>query len=103
MIHLDKENFNDLIKEGNHLVDFFAEWCGPCKMMGPVLEEIEETVKDKTDIIKVNIDNFNELADTYKVMSIPTLLFIKDGEVIREEVGYRDNDTLVGIINETFK
>ncbi len=103
MIHLDKENFNDLIKEGNHLVDFFAEWCGPCKMMGPVLEEIEETVKDKTDIIKVNIDNFNELADSYKVMSIPTLLFIKDGEVLREEVGYRDNDTLIGIINETFK
>jgi thioredoxin 1 len=71
--------------------------------MGPVLEEIEESVKDKTDIIKVNIDNFNELADQYKVMSIPTLLFIKDGEVIKEEVGYRDNDTLVGIINDTFK
>ncbi len=103
MIHLDKENFNDLISKGNHLVDFYAEWCGPCKMMGPVLEEIEESVKDKTDIIKVNIDNFNELADQYKVMSIPTLLFIKDGKVIKEEVGYRDNDTLVGIINDTFK
>ena len=58
MIHLDKENFDDLIKKGNHLVDFYAEWCGPCKMMGPVLEEIEEDVKDTTDIIKVNIDNF---------------------------------------------
>ena len=102
MIHLDKENFDDLIK-GNHLVDFYAEWCGPCKMMGPVLEEIEEDVKDTTDIIKVNIDNFTELADNYKVMSIPTLLFIKDGEVLKEEVGYRDNDTLKDLIKETFK
>ena len=62
MVHLDKENFDDLIKKGNHLVDFYAEWCGPCKMMGPVLEEIEDEVKDTTDIIKVNIDNFTELA-----------------------------------------
>ena len=103
MVHLDKENFDDLIKKGNHLVDFYAEWCGPCKMMGPVLEEIEDEVKDTTDIIKVNIDNFTELADSYKVMSIPTLLFIKDGEVLKEEVGFRDNDTLKDLIKETFK
>ena len=103
MLHLEKENFNDVIKEGKYLVDFYAEWCGPCKMMGPVLEEIEDEVKDTTDIIKVNIDNFTELADSYKVMSIPTLLFIKDGEVLKEEVGFRDNDTLKDLIKETFK
>ncbi len=103
MIHLKKENFEDLVKEGNHLVDFYAEWCGPCKMMGPVLETIEPNVKDKTDIIKVNIDEFDELAHSYKIMSIPTLLFFKDGEVIHEEVGFSSEDFLTDTINEVFK
>ena len=69
MIHLEKEDFNELIKEGLHLVDFYAEWCGPCKMMMPVLESIE----DKIDIIKVNIDEHEDLAKEYRIMSIPTL------------------------------
>ncbi len=103
MIHLDKEDFNELVKKGNHLVDFYAQWCGPCKMMGPILEEIEEEIKDKTDIIKVDIDSFEELAHENKIMSIPTLYFFKDGEIIHEEVGFRDKDKLLEIINETFK
>ena len=103
MIHLDKENFKDLVKKGNHLVDFYAEWCGPCKMMGNVLETIEPKIEGKADIIKINIDNFSELAEEHKVMSIPTLVFYKDGEKVDEEVGFSAEDYLLDKINEVFK
>ena len=96
MIHLEKEDFNELIKEGLHLVDFYAEWCGPCKMMMPVLESIE----DKIDIIKVNIDEHEDLAKEYRIMSIPTLVFFKDGEIQEELVGFRSKEELEEIIDK---
>ena len=95
MLHLEKENFKELIKEGVHLVDFYAEWCGPCKMMGPVLEGIE----DKIDIIKVNIDEHEDLASEYRIMSIPTLIFFKDGEIVNEIVGFTPEEELIKIID----
>ena len=88
MLHLGKQDFNELVKEGLHLVDFYAEWCGPCKMMGPVLESID----DKVDIIKVNIDEHEDLAREYRIMSIPTLMFFKDGEVKETFIGFRGNE-----------
>lgn len=80
-------NFNELINEGLVLVDFFAEWCGPCKMIGPVLEEIS---KEETDIkiVKVNVDEQGVLAQQFGVMSIPTLILFKDGEKIDQMVGF---------------
>ena len=99
MIHLDKEDFNELIKKGNKVVDFYAEWCGPCRMMGGELEKID----DKLDIIKINIDNFADLANEYKVMSIPTVMFFKDGEKVEEFVGFRDSDKILETANEAFK
>ncbi len=95
MIHLEKEDFKELIKEGIHLVDFYAEWCGPCKMMMPVLENIQ----DKIDIIKVNVDEHENLASEYRVMSIPTLIFFKDGEILNELVGFTPEEELLEIIN----
>ncbi len=95
MIHLEKEDFKELIKEGIHLVDFYAEWCGPCKMMMPVLENIQ----DKIDIIKVNVDEHEDLASEYRVMSIPTLIFFKDGEILNELVGFIPEEDLLEIIN----
>lgn len=93
--YLEKNNFNELIKEGYHLVDFYAEWCGPCKMMGPVLESIEE----KIDIIKIDVDKFPDLAQEYRVMSIPDLMIFKDGEKILESVGFQSKEDLEEVIN----
>lgn len=93
--YLEKNNFNELVKEGYHLVDFYAEWCGPCKMMGPVLESIE----DKIDIIKIDVDKFPDLAQEYRVMSIPDLMIFKDGEKILESVGFQTKEDLEEVIN----
>lgn len=96
MTYLEKDNLDELVKEGLHLVDFYAEWCGPCKMLMPVLESIE----DKIDIIKVDIDNFEKLAFEHRIMSVPTLVFFKDGEKVKELVGFRDEDELLEVIDE---
>lgn len=96
MIHLEKDNFDETIKSGNYLVDFYAEWCGPCKMMGPVLESID----DKINIIKVDVDKFPKLAEKYRVMSIPNIIFFKDGIKKDELVGFRDEDELLEIIDK---
>ena len=96
MKYLETNNLNELIKDGNHLVDFYAEWCGPCKMLMPVLESIS----DKIDIIKVDIDKFEDLALEYRIMSVPTLMFFKDGKKVKELVGFRDEDELLEAIDE---
>ncbi len=96
MIHLEKENFKELINKGACLVDFYAEWCGPCKMLMPILEELDE----KIDIIKVNVDEHEDLAREYRVMSIPTLIFFKDGEKKEELVGFRSKEELIQYIEK---
>lgn len=93
--YLEKNNFDELVKKGYHLVDFYAEWCGPCKMMEPVLESI----KDKIDIIKIDVDKFHDLASEYRVMSIPDLMIFKDGEKILESVGFQSKEDLEEVIN----
>ena len=85
------ENFDELINEGIYLVDFYADWCGPCKMLETVLEEIE----DKINIIKVNIDSYGDLANRFKVMSIPHLIFFKNGKEVLTSVGFKEKDTLL--------
>ena len=93
--HIEKESdFYDIIAKDTCIVDFYADWCGPCKMLLPVLDEI-----DFTDIIKVNVDLFPEIAKKFGIMSIPTLVFFKDGLEQEREIGYRGLDE----IKETFK
>lgn len=83
--YLKKEdNYFDLVEKGILLVDFYADWCGPCKMLGSVLEKI-----DYIDVLKVNTDEFPGLAAKFGVMSIPTLCFYKDGLIMQKEIGYR--------------
>lgn len=95
MIYLDKEDFNELISSGTVLVDFSATWCGPCKMLEGELEAIEDKIK----IVKVDIDKFQKLTQEYRIMSVPTMIFYKDGKKINEVVGYHTSDELLEIIN----
>lgn len=97
IIHLDSENFDSLIKEGTVLVDFYADWCGPCKMISPILEEISDE-RDDIKIIKVNVDNHNELAVKYGIMSIPTMIVFKDGKESSKNVGFLPKDDIIKLI-----
>ena len=92
IIHLETEkDFKDLItKETKVLVDFFATWCGPCKMLGPVLEKAESELK----VIKVDTDEFEDLSREYGVMSIPTLVLIENGKEIKRNIGFIDKNNL---------
>lgn len=98
LIHLEKENFNDLIKEGVVLVDFFAEWCGPCKMISPIISEIANELTD-IKVVKVNVDEHPDISQNYGVMSIPTLILFKYGKEVAKNVGFMPKDDLIEFIN----
>ncbi|NFG24607.1 thioredoxin [Clostridium botulinum] len=85
---LKVNEFDDAIKEGIVIVDFFADWCGPCKMLAPIFEELEEEMKDKVKFFKVNVDESGELASKFSVFSIPTMIIFKDGKEVSTEVGF---------------
>ncbi len=95
--YLEKENLNEVIKEGVWIVDFYADWCGPCKMLGPVLESINE------NILKINVDTHETLAASYGVMSIPTICFFKDGNLLKKEIGFRNKEEIESILNDIKK
>lgn len=88
-IDFDVESFDNAIKEGVVLVDFWASWCGPCKMMAPNVEQIATDYKGRAVVGKVNVDDHPSLAERFGIMSIPTLLIFKDGELKQKLVGYR--------------
>lgn len=93
IIDLMSEDFNEEIKNNLTLVDFYAVWCGPCKMMHPVIEEIANNYSN-LKIIKVDVDKHQELARNYSVMSIPTLILFKDGQIVEKNIGFTPSDTL---------
>ena len=92
-------NFDEEIKKGSVIVDFFATWCGPCRMLGNVLEELSKERED-IKILKIDTDEFNELAMRFGVMSIPTILFYKNGEMINKNIGFCDKEKLINLLEK---
>ncbi len=93
-IVLNEENFKDTIKEGITLVDFWAEWCGPCQQMLPILEDFSKEMEWKMKVWKVNVDENPGISAEYRVMSIPTLIVLKDGEMVEQMVWVKSSDEL---------
>ncbi|MCC3375147.1 thioredoxin [Cohnella sp. REN36] len=89
-----KDNFNATVGEGVSLVDFWAPWCGPCKMQLPIVEELSGELEGTATIAKVNVDEEPELASQFGVMSIPTLIVFKDGQPVDKLVGLQSKDSL---------
>lgn len=98
--HVTDKNFSTETSEGVVLADFWAPWCGPCKMIAPVLEELDSAMGDKVKIVKLDVDENQETAAKFGVMSIPTLLIFKNGEVVDQVVGFQPKDALVGLLEK---
>ena len=96
MLELNNEDFNEEIKDKLVLVDFYATWCGPCRMMHPIIEEVakEENIK----VIKVDVDKHDELARNYGIMSIPTLVVMKNGKIVQRVSGARPKEAILTMI-----
>lgn len=98
--HVTDQNFAENTADGLVLIDFWAPWCGPCKMIAPVLDEIDGEMGDKVKIVKLNVDENQETAGKYGVMSIPTLLLMKDGNIVDQVIGFQPKEALVNVINK---
>ena len=97
---LTDKNFNQQIKKDIILVDFWAEWCGPCKMMAPVLNEVSEVLTNNKTIGKVDVEQFQSLAATYKVRGIPTMILFKEGKELTRYVGFKSKEFLLKELNK---
>ena len=95
-------SFDELLQsEKLVIVDFWATWCGPCRMLSPLLDEVEAEMEDQVEVVKVNVDDADEIAMRYRIMSIPTLLFFKNGQMVDRSVGAMPKSALVNKINAT--
>lgn len=96
-----KENFeNEVINsEIPVIVDFWAEWCGPCRMLAPILKEVADEFDGKVKVAKVNVDNDGELAEKYKIISIPTLIVFSKGEQVKKSIGYMEKSEVVDLFS----
>ena len=97
---ITSQNFEKEVLQSDKpvIVDFFASWCGPCKMLAPIMEEIEQE-NTNIKVCKIDIDEESELASKYQIMSVPTLIAIKDGKIINTLVGVRDKQEILGMLS----
>ena len=98
--HGTDASFKEDVAKGLVLVDFWATWCGPCKMIAPVLEELAPEIEGKAEIVKVDVDQNQATASEYGIMSIPTLVLFKDGELVDKVVGYQPKEALAAFIEK---
>jgi len=99
-LNLNKDNFEQSIANGVALVDFWAEWCGPCKMQLPIIEEFSSEMEGKATVGKVNVDEQLELAQSFGIQSIPTLILFKDGKPVKKLVGLHSKESLYEEVNQ---
>jgi thioredoxin 1 len=101
-VELSDANFNEIVLKSNKpvMVDVWAEWCGPCRIVGPIINEIAEEYKDKAVIGKLDVDSNNGIAIRYGIRSIPTILYFKDGELAYKQVGVAPKGNLVNKLEE---
>ena len=99
LLDLDSASFDEAVKQGKVLVDFWAPWCGPCKMQTPILEKVKGAIGEAAVIAKVNVDENPDLAAKFSVRSIPTLLLLEDGELKETMVGLKQQAELVELLN----
>jgi thioredoxin 1 len=102
VIHLDEATFDQVLSDSNVpiLVDFWATWCGPCRVIAPILEEIAEEQAEAVQIVKVDVDSNPELSNRFEIRNIPTLLFFKGGELKDQVVGLTSKADLISRLNE---
>jgi thioredoxin len=99
VIHLTKENFDSTISEGKCLVDFWASWCGPCKMLAPTIDALSEKFTGSVKVCKVDVDAEPELANRFGVMSIPTVIAFENGELKNKIIGVQSQDAFEALIS----
>ena len=100
IVNATDQTFATEISEGVVLADFWAPWCGPCKMIAPVLEELDSEMGDKVKIVKIDVDDNQQTAGQYGVMSIPTLFVFKNGEKVDQVVGFQPKEALAQLLNK---
>lgn len=98
VIHLTKDNFELVTASGTVLVDFWATWCGPCRMQAPILDELDKELGDKVKICKVDVDEQPAIAQNFGIMSIPTLIAFRDGKQIEKRVGVQSREELLQML-----
>jgi thioredoxin 1 len=98
-VELTSENFDSTVANGVTMVDFWAPWCGPCRMIAPIIDELAEEFEGKATIAKVNTDEQQDIAVKFGIRSIPTILFFKDGEVVDQMVGAASKDVFAEKLN----
>lgn len=103
VIVLTKDNFKEEVIQSDLpvLIDFWASWCGPCRMVGPIIDQLATEYNGRIKVGKINVDEQVDLASTYKVMSIPTVILIKNGQIIDKIIGARPKSDLENLINKT--
>jgi len=93
------EEFNQLTEKGIVLIDFYADWCGPCRMQAPIIDQLTDFYKGKVTVFKINTDQTPDIAEAFRIRSIPTLVLIKDKQILKQEAGFKTLSQLQDWIN----